>query len=310
VGVDLFFVLSGFLVSGLLFAEYQSRGTFAIRRFYVRRWWKIYPPLAYLVLLSGAVSVALGDTGVSGRMLVEMLFMQNYLPRMWGHTWSLAVEEHFYLLLPVTLRLITRHPRGVALVPHVASAIAIVSLALRLLNWSLRDEFSALTHIFPTHLRMDSLWFGVALSYVYHFHPAAIARLAPWRRWLLLGGAMLFLPAFVWDYQDTPALYTIGLTALQFAAGALVLGALLSHWSPCLAPLAWVGASSYSIYLWHMPVIHWGLPLLGSWDTYGLRLVTAVVGSVAVGIAMGRLVERPTLRLRDALWPPLASAVR
>src|SRR5882762_10148526 len=100
VGVDLFFVLSGFLVSGLLFSEYQKVGKLRIKRFLIRRGLKIYPPFYTLLLATVCLVAVLGNNSIPGKVLLsEGLFVQNYGPAFWGHTWSLAVEEHFYLLL-------------------------------------------------------------------------------------------------------------------------------------------------------------------------------------------------------------------
>src|SRR6266536_4891341 len=103
-GVDLFFVLSGFLISGLLFAEWKQRGSIGIARFYVRRGLKIYPAFyAFLAMTAVAGSVWPGFTPAPltrAHALAEMLFLQSYWMGIWGHTWSLAVEEHFYIALP------------------------------------------------------------------------------------------------------------------------------------------------------------------------------------------------------------------
>ena len=99
VGVDIFFVLSGFLVSRLLFSEFKRRGDFFLGRFLVRRAFKIYPAFWVLIAVTVAVRLFRSHPDLSSRNLVnELLFIQNYGFGLWGHTWSLAVEEHFYLL--------------------------------------------------------------------------------------------------------------------------------------------------------------------------------------------------------------------
>jgi peptidoglycan/LPS O-acetylase OafA/YrhL len=95
-GVDLFFVLSGFLVSGLLFREFRQYGRVRLGRFLIRRGFKIYP--GFYVLL-GATLLVFALTKIravkAGQIWCEALFLTNYGPNIWGHTWSLAVEEHF-----------------------------------------------------------------------------------------------------------------------------------------------------------------------------------------------------------------------
>ena len=199
VGVDLFFVLSGFLVSGLLFTEFKSRGRLGVGRFYMRRGWKIYPPFFALIAATVAVQLLRGQPIPPASLASEVLFLQSYVPGLWNHTWSLAVEEHFYVLLPLTLALILRWNRGsptpLRPILTVAAVVAGASLALRVLNWYLRPSYDHLTHLFASHLRLDSLLFGVAISYAYHFHPDSfIRRLTPWRRTLIVCGALLFAP--------------------------------------------------------------------------------------------------------------------
>lgn len=98
-GVDLFFVLSGFLVSGLLFDEYQKQGSINFKKFLVRRGLKIYPAFWLLLIVSFAVIVASHEVIYRGGFLSELLFIQDYHQGIWDHTWSLAIEEQFYLFL-------------------------------------------------------------------------------------------------------------------------------------------------------------------------------------------------------------------
>jgi len=94
IGVDLFFVLSGFLISGLLFREYRETGAISLKRFFIRRGFRIYPPYCAFLLLTMPLTI--------GRLTwADLTFMQSYLARFWGHGWSLSVEEHCYVFLPL-----------------------------------------------------------------------------------------------------------------------------------------------------------------------------------------------------------------
>jgi peptidoglycan/LPS O-acetylase OafA/YrhL len=104
IGVDLFFVLSGFLIGGLLFAEHVRHGTIHVGRFLVRRGFKIYPAFyAFLALTVVYLRVRYGGYPPRAHIIADALFVQNYADSLWHHTWSLAVEEHFYILLPAVL---------------------------------------------------------------------------------------------------------------------------------------------------------------------------------------------------------------
>src|SRR5216683_4653272 len=97
IGVDLFFVLSGFLVSGLFFSEFRRHGDVRVWRFLVRRGFKIYPPF-YAMLLATLIYYHFPGGKVGELLRNEAIFLQNYWGGIWNHTWSLDTEEHFYFV--------------------------------------------------------------------------------------------------------------------------------------------------------------------------------------------------------------------
>lgn len=315
IGVDLFFVLSGFLVSGLLFREHRQHGSVRVGRFLVRRGLKIYP--AFYCFLAATLTVLVVRHGFPAARGVwgEVLFLQNYLGGVWNHTWSLAVEEHFYLAIAVLAAVCGRRRtadpfRGMAV---ALACLAGVVLAARVGN--LAFPYTSHTHLYPTHLRADALGFGVLLSYAYHFHhDRFVLLLRPLRSVLLPAGLACLVPAFLWDLGRTPGLHSFGLSLLYLGWGAVLVALVLSR-APVSLPLraiGQVGAHSYSIYLWHMPVIVWAMPatenVLGIAFGPLARVAFVVSGSVAVGYFAARLVEIPVLRLRDRYFPSRSGA--
>lgn len=317
IGVDLFFVLSGFLVSGLIFREYQRRGTVGLGRFLVRRGLKIYPAFYLLLATTILIDAFLQQPTPSEAILREAVFLQNYGPSLWPHTWSLAVEEHFYLLLALGLYLGSRRTAdaGNPFRPllALAPAVALLALAGRLLTLYLSPQaFRSVLN--PTHLRIDSLLFGVVLSYLHHFDGACLERRVSQNRlWLLVLSLGLLLPAFVLDVHRSVFMRSFGLTGLYLGCGGVLLLSLHGArsrpaWArPCLGALAAVGTYSYSIYLWHFPVKVWLAPLLrlsfAPHLSYGPRQIAYLGECLVVGIVMGKLVEAPVLALRDRFLP-------
>ena len=303
IGVDLFFVLSGFLVSGLLFREYRRFGAIRYGHFLARRGFKIYPAFYVMfgvVLLYGA---HMGRAFVGWPVVLsELFFVQNYGPSLFPHTWSLAVEEHFYLLLPLLLLAVRgKADAPFAHLPRLVLAVAVLALAARFATAQAAD-FRLKTQLFPTHLRIDSLLFGVLLSWASHFQPVALERVWMRFRWPLAAAAVaLAAPAFCWEIGSGWYLHTVGLTGFWLASGVLLLFAL--RWKSAWRPLAFVGAYSYSIYLWHIPVRYFGLGWLPRDAAPLTRAAAYLAVSIVVGIVAAWLVERPFLALRDRLFP-------
>jgi len=321
VGVDLFFVLSGFLVSGLLFSEYKSRGDFSFIRFYVRRAWRIYPPFFVMIIFTVVVFFVFSKPIPQWQLLSEIFFLQSYFTGLWGHTWSLAVEEHFYFLLPIVLAL-TLNFRKKSSAPFkpilgLFFLVAVIALLLRFLNWHFRESYTHPTHLFPTHLRFDSLFCGVAISYFYHFHEQQFVKiLTPWRWYLMLCGVLLLSPAFAFQLETTTFVFTVGFTFFYLGSGMLLVSVLLIRFSRgrVIRSLALLGTYSYSIYLWHFVVATWGIALIertyGASLEFAVRAVLYIGGSLALGVVMAKVVEVPTIRLRDRWYPSLSRAVR
>lgn len=328
VGVDLFFVLSGFLISGLLFTEYKKTGAIDWKRFFIRRGLKIYPAFYCMIFVTFLGRAALHEKNPLSWYLPQLFFYQNYGDSdLWGHTWSLAVEEHFYILLPVLLLLLIRFQKSAygnpfRLIPILWVILALGCLGQRVLlaRTALSDFFAMTTVLFPTHLRIDSLFFGVLLSYLHHFQPGVLELVSVgWRRIVLLGVSVLLVCTCLIFSATSFFMLSFGLTALYLGFGGILIFVLRglpgssTGWSQKLKIadlLAFVGMYSYSIYLWHGMVLHGFMRLF--WRSIGEKGVFYygyVLTSLAVGIVLSRLIEFPVLHLRDRWFPSIPANV-
>ncbi len=334
-GVALFFVLSGFLVSSLMFNEFvNAGGTIQFGRFYIRRGLKIYPAFYFMLLCSLALCYADMNWIHNGLLphepvethtiLSEIFFVQNYFGYIWVHVWSLAVEEHFYIALGIIIYLILKvYPRlrsGIdwndRFVPIVwiCCAVFATCLALRYLYMTGRERtmderFAAGCY---THLRIDSLFFGVILAYFVKFRPNTFLKWVK-EHTLAFGivGLVLVSPCLVFEETDTMMIIP-GFTSMYLGFGCLLLFTLYHPWKSwgvvadrATDFLSYIGQNSYSIYLWHFPLMY-VLSRYMSADGRNYYVLIAAQNALglALGLVMAKLVEMPVLTLRDRYFKP------
>ncbi|HEX4428494.1 MAG TPA: acyltransferase [Frankiaceae bacterium] len=321
-GVDVFFVLSGFLITVLLVKEWQRRGTVSLRRFYARRALRLLPAVALLcafLLIVGPVGTGAAARNALWKAVAGTLFyFQNWqqafhlipILQLTDHTWSLAIEEQFYLVWPALLigamflaRRRGRHPLRAALA--LALVLAAVSALLKIVMWS--GAGSQARIYYGTDTRADSLLIGAALAIAY-----AGGWLERARRQLpmLAPVAMLIIiVTFGFAHDNSSRLYQDGgLTAFALVCGVLIGGLVLAPAGLlgrvlAVAPLVWLGRISYGLYLWHWPVFRYlhearlGL----SWGPTQLVRIAVTLAAATISYY---LLERPMLRLRHRFDPP------
>jgi peptidoglycan/LPS O-acetylase OafA/YrhL len=317
VGVDLFFVLSGFLVSGLVFRELDQTGHIDLGRFWVRRAFKILP--SFWLYLGFLVAVAFWRDHQFpwGRLAAEVFFFQNYAEGLAGQTWSLAVEEHFYWILPLGLiwmygKRRPGSPNGRW--PWVCLGFCVLGIAARgatvLWYQNLNQAYTHRTHLYPSHLRMDSLVCGVMLRHWYEHAWGSWARWMDWMgNWGWVACVALLLPGVLFPLGTSPVFLTVGFVG-NYLGFAVLISLLLRRGLPrdgnrgkCVRWFAQVGTCSYGIYLWHLEVLgrveHYGIGKMPA----GVLLLAGFAGSLCLGATVTYWVERPMLRLRDRWFP-------
>ena len=299
-GVDIFFGISGLLICSRLLEEEQKYGHISLKGFYVRRAFRIFPPLVFY-LLCAALLAGLGVIPVAAKeWFASLFFVRNYSffsqvagHNDWytGHFWSLAVEEHFYLLLP-----------GLVLfVPKRWRLPSLIALALSIEIWrAYRQQSRAWLFLFQhTDTRLDALlipaicailmtepWWHRVLASIAKFWPCAVVLLV-----------YLITTDRVPTVTRLAEVYLIPMALL----GTVLYPAGIASRFLELAPLRWIGRLSYSLYLWQQMFFsgHFYKPL-GIWQSFPLcwlLLFACAAGSYY-------LVERPMMKLGHRLAPP------
>lgn len=296
-GVRIFFVLSGFLISTLLFREIGKTGTLSLQAFYIRRAFRILPAFYFflgIVALLAAVGMA---TLNSGDLFMASTFIINYrsaVERSWivGHAWSLAVEEQFYLLWPFILRVFGM--RG-GLVGCVLAVILVPWLRMSI-YWLKPEWLPGMKWEF--HTVCDGLATGCLLAYV-HGKINDFPRLASVikSRWILV----LALVALItnWYIIGRPRLnFLFGQTLMNFCVASVLLHAVLvtNGWVGRILncrPMAILGTMSYSIYLWQQLFLDH--KSTHAWSAFPLNVILCI----GAGLFSYHLIEKPFLRLRS-----------
>lgn len=307
-GVDLFFVLSGFLITTLLLDEAGTSGTVRFGAFYTRRALRLLPALYVLLAAHGLYAwiVDLSWLQEWATIRSAVLYVSNWqlvfrpltaVPDL-GLLWSLAIEEQFYLLWPAVL-LVFFGPRQP--VRAVAGGLVALILAVALWRAHLWHEgvFWAQLAV-RTDTRVDALLIGALLAslWVRGVLPTRGVNQAAWV------GLVTILACLATFDITTGVGYKGGLTLFSLAAAAVILGLIEGTWEGRrffdLAPLRAVGRVSYGLYLWHYPVFY-AVSVQGETWTNRERVAVALTITAAATVGSWYLVERPALSLKSRL---------
>lgn len=310
-GVDLFFVLSGFLITVLLIEEMRESGSISLRRFYLRRALRLMPALGALIgtfltvavagqalglnvaaPLSGALRAAVYGLTYTGN--VGLIF--DTFPREMHHLWSLAVEEQFYVVWPLVLATLAA---AVGL-RKIALGAAAVATALVTVRWITQPQHLQWGFDVGMVTRFDSILIGCVAGVAFCSAERRRLLLVATRRSVVTVAAVVAVALVLAGELDvtdgTSALFSIAaaLLLLSVIDGRGVLGRVAAT-----PPFVFTGRISYALYLWHFPILVWAertrvMEFAGR--TAGVLI--ALTATVAAATSSYYLVERPFLRLK------------
>ncbi|MDR7037936.1 peptidoglycan/LPS O-acetylase OafA/YrhL [Methylobacterium sp. BE186] len=307
-GVTIFFFVSGFLITSLLLEERSRTGGIATGAFYMRRFLRLYPPLVVFIAITGAVWVAGGHALHPLGVIGALAYLANYLSifhkelmqGLGGQLWSLAVEEHFYLVYPLLLPLLLRR-RAVA-IPGLL-ALCALSLVVRVLVCLRHPEIATAYTGMATECRIDAILFGAVTALAWRSPSGARFVAAATRPAIVAAGAGAILASFL--IRDELFRNTLRYTIQEIALVPLVLaGTVAPGWSRLKAlldgPVALrIGRLSYALYLWHLAGLAAGEALLpGAGWRFAAAMAVGWMLSFAFAELSYRLVERPFFALR------------
>jgi peptidoglycan/LPS O-acetylase OafA/YrhL len=311
VGVEMFFVLSGFLITTLLIDEFASAGRVSLTKFYARRALRLFPAL---ILFLGACLVIYArvngglETLMTRFLVATTFYCANLFEAFghhlyWAHTWSLSAEEQYYLVWPILLVIMLRARLSPRLIVLLTAAAFVAASIPRIILWRYGAHHEDVAFVFYSPFtHADGLLLGCLLGelYAWDLLPSGEA----WRRAVGAGAVASLAISVVVLFtlsRDSAALYDGGYSLVFLSCAVLILGCIerdparplrLLEWRP----LTYTGEISYGLYLWN-PLFLFNYP--GS----AINPFIAVVLSVGVAAASFRWVEKPALQLKSRFTP-------
>ena len=309
VGVDIFFVLSGFLITTLLMEERDRNGHIAYRKFYARRALRLIPALAAILTAVSAYALLVATPQMRTSALREVVAAGSYTRTLniWkgtdgtllGHTWSLALEEQFYLLMPVVLaagirkgKTATKTIIGLGICATIIATSRNIGLEGPGMLWLQRPE---------------ALLLGSAAALVRRDHQQLIKATATRYATQITTTTVAGLAAVaMWNGADDK--HSIGFTIAAALSVALILCLAENETSPIATAFSnnkatWFGRRAYGFYLWHMPILRLGDDHLHGINTPA-RIGISLAAALAATIISYEIIERPALKLKTRFQAP------
>lgn len=311
-GVDVFFVLSGFLITSLLLEETRVTGSINLRRFYLRRLLRLTPALISMLLVYLIVA-PIAWPGVSFRVdardaLISLFYLSDYATYFWSipirlrHTWSLSVEEHFYLVWPLLLLCLTR------LASRRRMALALAGMYVLFTAWRVYcDMHGGTTGYSDSYYRFDTRLSGLTVGGLLAVVLTRPRKLPIKSADFLAFGALSVIALCSYRFQvASTAALIFGMAAIEAATLALIYIAVNSPGSALYNLLAqpvisFIGRMSYGMYLWHYPIFVY---LWGHWPWY----LIITVGGLA-SLLMATISYYSVEKLVRSYWRQRQAAV-
>jgi len=322
VGVDVFFVLSGFLITSLLIQEYDCVGFVNLKHFYMRRVLRLGPALVFLLICFVVVSYLFANKEKAANnyvdALVSLLYFSNWARAFnfhpldfLGHTWSLSIEEQFYILWPAVLLGLLRTIKNRWYILFFSVIVASASWVLRVYFTMTDVSVERLYNGLDT--RADALMIGCALGVLISsrlLNQQTEIRLAKWLSYFSPFFMLCFLSALHFSEWQNRSMYYIGFVVIEFLAAVFILDVVIKKTSligKILATkgLIWVGSISYGLYLWHYPIYRTMLALGFN------HLIVIWIGTLVTFIIAAcsyYLLEKPILKFRRFFTCPIPCA--
>lgn len=297
-GVDVFFGLSGFLIGGLYWKEYESKGSVKTLKFILKRSLRTIPPY-YVALTLSFFSVWIFRNEVF--KIEYVFFIQNYFDTIpyFLVSWSLCIEEHFYIALPLLLFAINNFFKKIMISSLII--LAILPLIFRLFSSdTLNYDFGY--YLTATHLHYEGLIFGVILSYIAQFKSNIFLTVIKYR-YISLVVSIVLLIGMQYEAKEFNYIYGLYFMRLFFALSIAGFSKMNIGINSINSLFELISKSTYSIYLIHGLIIHMCIYIgtkinLGNWGIFSLSIVMIIIGSSI----FYRVVDKKVLKLRSKLF--------